>query len=356
MSRWDNLKIDIHKKWRKWWFDVHSEDIAEYSWDYLFTGGKEIRPKLFCELYHYLSPDTLQNGELAFAIECIHISSIILDDTSWMDNSSERRGKQTLHVKFSPKIALLITNNVISIAIEIWKNNKPNHISDNIWQSFLISKLKKLTNGQSLDLDKKGNLIELASLKTGVLFELVTESVALCLELDTEFWRIWGNNLGILFQWMDDFLDREEDIIHSNRNAFNEAYDATLNNYSYLWNMIESGIGKQCFSKPFGIFIKHYFTNQINIKNSNHINNLTEKIIIPYPTNIIIPEIIDYNFEGKHIPAIFTGKNIIKQLFKVSDKLFIIPSIQNNLWHINENEWEHLSEIKDLFTCIENDK
>jgi geranylgeranyl pyrophosphate synthase len=30
------------------------------------------------------------------------------------------------------------------------------------------------------------------------------------------------NNLGILFQWMDDYLDMDEDITQNNRNAFNE--------------------------------------------------------------------------------------------------------------------------------------
>lgn len=345
MSRWDNLKIDIHKKWRKWWFDVHSEDIAEYSWDYLFTGGKEIRPKLFCELYHYLSPDTLQNGELAFAIECIHISSIILDDTSWMDNSSERRGKQTLHVKFSPKIALLITNNVISIAIEIWKNNKPNHISDNIWQSFLISKLKKLTNGQSLDLDKKGNLIELASLKTGVLFELVTETVALCLELDTEFWRIWGNNLGILFQWMDDYLDMNEDIVQNNRNAFNESYDITLQNYSNIWNKLKKEIGPQWFLRPFGIFMKHYFLDKININLDIETYYSILEICTPTTINVIIPEIDFENYVdkyvenyveefnyAKHFMLNLSRNNIITRINKLSEKIFSVFVIKSDKW------------------------
>jgi len=197
---WDIHKNIIHQKWKKRWFESHPYDIAEYSWDYLFTGGKEIRSKLFCQLWDYLSPDSTIVIELAFAIECIHVASLILDDTPWMDNATERRGRKTLHITFSPKKALLIANDIMYMAAEIWINNKPMHIAENVWKSLLISKVQRLSMGQWLDLGKSGTLIELASLKTGVLFELVTETVAICNHLDTTFWRIWGNNLGILFQ------------------------------------------------------------------------------------------------------------------------------------------------------------
>jgi len=350
--QWNILKPAIYEKWKAHWFKIHPLDVAEYSWNYLFTGGKEIRSKLFCELWQYLSPDSEICAELAFAIECIHVASIVLDDTPWMDNANERRGKKTLHTVFSPKKAALISYELMDMARRIWLNNKPSHVSDIIWQTLLKTKLQRLIIGQWYDIEKKGNLIELASLKTGVLFELVTETVALCTELDTEFWKIWGNNLGILFQWMDDYLDREEDILQSNRNAFNEAYEITLKNYNYLWNTIKYGVGKQWFDKPFGIFMKNYFTEHININSGDHINSLIENIVIQYPTNMVVPEVINYPFEKNNIPAIFTGKDIIRRLFKASDNLFIIPSLQHDLWYIDENKWEQFPEIKDLFSRI----
>lgn len=337
MLIWDELKVEIHEKWHKWWIETHPSHIAEYSWNYLFTGGKEIRPKLFCELWHYLSPDIKINAELAFAIECIHIASIILDDTSWMDNASERRGKPTLHTKFSPKVALLVTNNVIAMAIEIWKNNKPIHISDNIWKSFLISKLKKLTLGQSLDLDKTGNLIELASFKTGVIFELVTETVALCLELDTNFWGIWGNNLGILFQWIDDYLDMNEDLVQNNRNAFNESYDITLKNYSNIWKKIEKEIGPQWFERPFGKFMKTYFLEKISINDEFDIYTSISEICIPTTINFIIPEIQfelpkdDFNYFNQFMVDL-SRKNIISRLYKLSDNIFSFSATKPDDW------------------------
>jgi geranylgeranyl pyrophosphate synthase len=348
MSVWDNYKTFIHDKWRQRWYESHPLDVAEYSWNYLFTGGKEIRAKLFCELWQYLSPASEIKAELAFAIECIHVASIILDDTPWMDDAKERRGKPALHIVYSPKKALLIANDVIAMAVEIWKNNKPTHIPENVWKSLLISKLQRLTMGQWFDLEKKGNLIELASLKTGVLFELVSETVAMCIELDSNFWKLWGNNLGILFQWMDDYLDMEEDKIQDNRNAFNEAYDTTLKNYIYLWQKLEKEVGVQWFEREFGQFMRNYFLDKLEINlDKSQFTTLIE-VNIQYPNDLIIPELMtteeskeEYSYT-KHFMFGLNRENIVKRVFKMSENIFSFSTTLNSAWSMNEEEMEQL--------------
>jgi geranylgeranyl pyrophosphate synthase len=348
--RWDILKDSIYEKWKAHWYKINPPDVAEYSWNYLFTGGKQIRPKLFCELWAYLCPDNKINTELAFAIECIHVASLILDDTPWMDNANERRNKKTLHTILSPKKAVLISYELMEIVRRIWTTNKPPNVPNNIWENLLITKLQRLVIGQYYDIEKKGNLIELSSLKTGVLFELITETVALCIDLDTEFWKIWGNNVGILFQWVDDWNDRQEDTIQGNRNAFNEDYDLTLKNYTYIWNNIEKGIGNQWFTLPFGIFMKQYFTDNIPILSNDITNNnlLMNTINIKYITDLNIPTNIHYDFKKNGLPDILNGKDIVSILFKLLKQSFTIPSIKVNLWNIDEKIWEHNEEIKQL--------
>jgi geranylgeranyl pyrophosphate synthase len=346
MLVWENYKKNIHNKWRQKWFETHPDTIAEYSWNYLFTGGKEIRAKLFCELWQYLSPDSEVCAELAFAIECIHVASIILDDTPWMDNAQERRGKKTLHNVYSPQKALLIANDVISIAVDIWKQNQPRHISEQIWKTLLISKLQRLTMGQWYDLEKKGNLIELASLKTGVLFELVSETVAICIDLDSNFWKIWGNNLGILFQWMDDYLDIEEDKLQENRNAFNESYDITLKNYIFLWQKLEKDIGPQWFNRVFGQFMKSYFLDKLQISiNTLKYSSLSD-INIPYPNELVIPELNDmtdkkeeYNYFKDFINGL-NRENIVKRVLKMSENVFSFSAINSKFWNMTDQELE----------------
>lgn len=347
MSVWENYKVTIHNKWQQKWFETHPHDVAEYSWNYLFTGGKEIRAKLFCELWQYLSPDSEIVAELAFAIECIHVASIILDDTPWMDNANERRGKKALHIVYSPKKALLLANDVIAIAVDIWKNNQPKHIPEQIWRNLLISKLQRLTMGQWFDLEKKGNLIELASLKTGVLFELVTETVASCIQLDSEFWKVWGNNLGILFQWMDDYLDMDEDKTQENRNAFNEAYDITLQNYMFLWQKLEKEIGPQWFNRTFGQFMKSYFLDKLGISIDALKYIALSDINIVYPDGLAIPELVtkeeiseDYNYY-RHFITGLNRQNIVKRVFKMSENIFSFSATNNSeLWAMTEQELE----------------
>lgn len=341
MSTWDVLKPDIYEKYRQIWFQNHPTDVAEYSWNYLFSNGKEIRPKLFCELWNYLSPDSEVIADLAFAIECIHVSSIILDDTPWMDNAHERRGRQTLHIIFSPKKAVLISYDLIDMAIDIWKKNKPEHVDLNIWINLLKSKLQRLVVGQWHDLEKTGNLIELASLKTGVLFELVTETVALCINLDTEFWRNIGNNIGILFQWVDDYLDMDEDKIQNNRNAFNESFEITMNNYIYIWNIIEKSIGKQWFENEFGKFMKTYFTQTLKLHIDTSMYNTLSSINIEYPTNVVIPELTTSNAPTKYSFNFINGKQMIKHIWTNIDNLFLNTNINTtNLWSKDESLWE----------------
>jgi len=283
---WDIVKAPIYAKWKAYWFATHPPDIAEYSWNYLFTGGKEIRSRLFYELWTYLSPESTPCVELAFAVECIHAASLILDDSPWMDNAAERRGKKTLHLVFSERKALLLCHDVMYMVYLIWNQNKPAHIPLTEWEDTMKDKLQRLLIGQWHDLEKTGSLVELASLKTGILFEWVAEVVAMCLQLDREFWKIWGNHLGILFQWMDDWLDRDEDIQQQNRNAFNEAHDRVLQQYGQLWSRICHGIGPVWFQRPFGQFMTAYFTQRIPLSSTPLSLSLSD-LSVPYPTSML---------------------------------------------------------------------
>ena len=40
---WDIYKPMIYDKWKKKWVDTHPPEIAEYSWNYLFTVVKTER-------------------------------------------------------------------------------------------------------------------------------------------------------------------------------------------------------------------------------------------------------------------------------------------------------------------------
>jgi hypothetical protein len=313
---WEIVRPHIHKKWKSYWYQTHPPGIAAESWEYLFSGGKEIRARLFCELWSYLSPDVEPCGELAFAIECIHAASLILDDTPWMDNAATRRGRPTLHLTYSNKKALMICHDVMYMVYLIWNKNKPVHVPASEWEHFIMYHLQRLMMGQAYDLEKKGTLVELASMKTGVLFELVAETVAICTHLDTNVWRLWGNHLGILFQWMDDWQDREEDTLQQNRNAFNEAYTVTLSYYGQIWERVEQVIGPTWFHRPFGAFMKTYFTSGIPLPSTSTSLPSLSHLFLSYPTPTLptLPDIDSY--EKQDVLSITRDPNCIIRINK----------------------------------------
>lgn len=237
----------------------HPAEIGEYSWTYLFERGKQIRPRLFCELWRYLCPERSPSTELAFMVECVHVASLILDDLPLMDNATERRGWKTLHCMYSARKALLLAHDVLELAWEVGKTSQfPKESAT--WNHWVREKLDALWMGQVLDLSRKGTLEEIAVLKTGTLFECVTEVVALSIGLDSNFWKSWGQALGMLFQWVDDWNDREEDRIIQQRNAFNEAYEETIVQYRILWSRIVQGAGPGWWKTSFGQVLWDYFT------------------------------------------------------------------------------------------------
>jgi geranylgeranyl diphosphate synthase type II len=375
--RWDELKPPIYKKWKMHWFATHPQDIANYSWDYLFTGGKEIRAKLFCELWKHLSPDLEIDAEFAFMIECIHVASLILDDMPLMDNAEWRREKQTLHRHYSDKKALLLFYDVMNMVQTIWVSKCPSFLSRQTWLEFMKGKLQKLLIGQWFDLCKKGTLYELASFKTGVLFEFVSELVALLIQLDAPFWREWGNRLGILFQWMDDWKDQEEDSMNGSRNAFNESYESTLYAYGVLWRQIEEGIGSSWFCTPFGQYLKEYFTANIPLHSMetsmttlyDRIHQFEQPLIrslsispehgVSLSMKILEQKRQTIEYDEKEYDKIKEiGWEVLDQLLETSDSLPLSsssssfhPLLSSNAWiHMvyQKKEWEtYLPEMKE---------
>lgn len=246
------------RPWRERWIKNHPPDIGAKSWDAIFAGGKEIRPSLFCELWCHLIPDQPPDGELAFAIECIHAASLILDDTPLMDNAAERRGRPTIHRLYTTYKAIYFAGEILEIVFDIWTKKAPKDTAEAAaWWNFLRDKALQLCIGQYYDLLGGTDLHTLAVLKTGTLFEFATELVALRAGLSRPAWRTWGRQIGVLFQWADDWADREEDAAAGNRNAFLEAPDLIKAHYCAL--LEKSNIGTEWRARPFGNWLMRYY-------------------------------------------------------------------------------------------------
>lgn len=257
-TTWQSLREEAMRPWRERWIAAHPADVGQKSWDAIFAGGKEIRPALFCELWQHLVPGQPPDGELAFAIECIHAASLILDDTPLMDNAAERRGRPAIHALYTTYKAIYFAFEIAEIVFDIWTKKAPTDAAAAAdWWNFLRDKVLQLCVGQYYDLLGGADLHTLAVLKTGALFEFATELVALRAGLSRQAWRTWGRQIGVLFQWADDWADRAEDHAAGSRNAFLEKPDLITAHYYAI--LEKSDIGPEWRGRPFGDWLMRYY-------------------------------------------------------------------------------------------------
>ena len=186
----------------------------------LISGGKKIRSTIIFDTGKLFGVEEKKLLDICAAVECIHSYSLIHDDLPCMDDDSMRRGKLSTHKKFGEATAVLAGNSLLTLAFEIISNKK-NSLSlkhKNEITSLLsnCSGHTGIAGGQELDLkfenkDKLLNkILDMQRKKTGKLFSFCLQSVAIvCNKSKKEkssFGKI-GEEIGLLFQISDDFLD-----------------------------------------------------------------------------------------------------------------------------------------------------
>jgi geranylgeranyl diphosphate synthase type II len=179
----------------------------------LSLGGKRIRPALTLMACSLFSDSIRQAIKPAMAIEYFHNFTLLHDDL--MDNSALRRGKTTVHEKWSPNIAILSGDVMSILSYRILSELEEESLKD-IMLLFNDTALK-VCEGQQWDMNFEDRLdvtvaeyLNMIELKTAVLIAAslkagaITGGAALpAPELLYEF----GRNLGVAFQIRDDYLD-----------------------------------------------------------------------------------------------------------------------------------------------------
>ena len=159
---------------------------------------------------------------LCAAVECIHSYSLIHDDLPCMDNDTIRRGKPSAHIKFGEASAILAGNSLLTLAFEIIADKK--YLIDTKIKSEIIKSLAffsghtGIAGGQELDLkfeNKRKNfnqIIEMQKKKTGKLFNFCLYAVGVIANKTKQQKKLLSNlgeEIGLLFQLADDFLDKK---------------------------------------------------------------------------------------------------------------------------------------------------
>ena len=185
----------------------------------LFAGGKRMRPALClaaAEACGGAQPDAMP---LACAVECIHTYSLIHDDLPAMDNDDYRRGKLTNHKVFGEGIAILAGDALLTQAFEIaaqckgWPRYSHQEV---ILEVARASGSLQLIAGQVADLEAEGKKLSASELryiherKTSALLCCSTRlggMSANCSTAQLQALTLFGYNVGLAFQIIDDILD-----------------------------------------------------------------------------------------------------------------------------------------------------
>ncbi|HET8566207.1 MAG TPA: farnesyl diphosphate synthase [Solirubrobacterales bacterium] len=192
------------------------EEAMRYS---LLAGGKRVRPVLALATARALGAGPERFLPVACAIELIHTYSLIHDDLPAMDDDELRRGLPTSHVRYGEDVAILAGDGLFAEAVCLFcqQPGDPARVLAALGELVAATGVDGMVGGQYVDVveataDADG-LRALHTLKTG---RLIAASVSVVLELEGVAesarmpYRRFADELGVLFQIVDDILDVTE--------------------------------------------------------------------------------------------------------------------------------------------------
>jgi geranylgeranyl diphosphate synthase, type II len=173
---------------------------------YALEGGKRVRAVICLATAEAAGVEAEAALPAAAALELVHAFSLVHDDLPALDDDDERRGRPSAHIAFGEGVALLAGDALLVEAFRLvlsYPSTGPARELADATLGMIGGQYRDIT-GDHDDLD------ELHRLKTGRLF---AASVGLGLwaagvpGVEQGPWRAFGEELGLLFQVVDDILD-----------------------------------------------------------------------------------------------------------------------------------------------------
>jgi geranylgeranyl diphosphate synthase, type II len=172
----------------------------------LAGGGKRIRPVICLATAEAAGGRAAAALPSALALELVHTFSLVHDDLPALDDDSERRGRPTAHVAYGEGVALLAGDALLTEAFRlVLAGGRIEPVRE------LVEATLGMIGGQYLDVTgADADLAALHRLKTGRLFAAAVGLGLWAADVPVGAqgpWRAFGEELGLLFQIVDDVLD-----------------------------------------------------------------------------------------------------------------------------------------------------
>ncbi len=188
--------------------DRHPDLRAAYE-QILAAGGKRIRPTIALLIGNLLNAPEDKIVTLGAAVELLHTATLVHDDL--IDGALLRRGMPTLNARWSPAATVLTGDFLFARAAKLAAE------TDHLPLMKLFSEtLAVIVNGELTQMFSARGVISRENYsqriyaKTASLFEMTSRSAAMVSPVDEtliESMRVFGYEIGIAFQIVDDILD-----------------------------------------------------------------------------------------------------------------------------------------------------
>jgi len=166
------------------------------------SGGKRLRAKLVLKI----ASDNEKAPLLGAIVELIHAASLLHDDV--IDEANLRRGVASVNATDGSKTAVMLGDILYSKAFSELV------FFDEEIAKIIASSVTSLSKGEMIDVKMaeefnhdENKYLDMLYLKTATLIEACAKASAILVGKDSDSHALYGRNLGLSFQIIDDILD-----------------------------------------------------------------------------------------------------------------------------------------------------
>ena len=197
--------------------------------------GKRLRAKLILRI----AGDGLPAVKTAAVVEMIHAASLLHDDV--IDDAFTRRKQPSINALYGNKTAIMLGDILYSkgfFELNDIDRRIARTISNAVTQ-LSLGELNDVSLSEHFNVDKS-RYMKMIYQKTASLIEASAEAAALLAGKAPEPYRIYGRNLGLAFQMVDDMLDITSDSETLGKPALHDFVEGkTTLPYIYLYEKLE---------------------------------------------------------------------------------------------------------------------
>jgi len=224
----------VERKIEQYILDLNEKDIVNIVSK--IPAGKRLRARLMLEI----AGDNLAVIKSAAIVEMIHAASLLHDDV--IDDAYIRRGVSSINAIFGNKSAIMVGDILYSKAFyELVDINKEvAKVISNAVVQLSIGERKDVEMSKNFNIDKDAYKHMLYQ-KTAALIEASSEAAAILAKKRREVYKIYGKNLGLAFQMIDDILDIISDEKTLGKPALSDFKEGkTTLPYIYLYEKLDT--------------------------------------------------------------------------------------------------------------------